>query len=52
MAAASMAAIKPYRVSDQKMTHKLAQIAIGGLDQQMKVLCAVIHYVKSQLKPT
>jgi hypothetical protein len=38
MAAASMAAIKPYRVGDQKMPHKLAQIAMGGLNQQMKVI--------------
>jgi hypothetical protein len=38
MTAASMAAIKPYRVGDQEMTHKLAQIGIGGLNQQMKMI--------------
>jgi hypothetical protein len=38
MAAASMAAVKPYRIGDQKMTHKLAQIGMGGLNQQMKVI--------------
>ena len=34
MAAASITAIKPYRVSDQKMTHKLAQIGMGGLNRK------------------
>jgi hypothetical protein len=32
MATASIAAIKPSRVGDQKMTHKLAKIGMGGLN--------------------
>ena len=38
MTAAPMTAIEPYRIGDQKMAHKLAQICIGNLNQQMKMI--------------
>ena len=38
MAAAAVEFIKPDRVSNYKMAHKLAQICPGGLNQQMKVI--------------
>ena len=38
MTAASMAPIKPDRVGNYELAHKLAQISLGSLNQQMKVI--------------
>ena len=47
MARTAIATIESHCVGDQKMPHKLAEISLGGLNQQVEVLCEAPYYVKS-----